>query len=177
VSIYYLTASASLRSSIFEVVSSVETMPGMRSPWDAEASRHWLTFVSCHSWIASAVAPGHLSPLRRRIASDLPFKPESIQFILQRIFVESPIQSPAAKTVWGKYRPLFWQMGARGSIVVMALCYKPEGRGLETWWGEWISSIYIILPAALGTGVMLLRSKVRPVRRADKLGAICEPIL
>jgi hypothetical protein len=29
--------------------------------------------------------------------------------------------------------------GARGSVVVEALCYKPEGRGFETWWGEWIS--------------------------------------
>jgi hypothetical protein len=37
--------------------------------------------------------------------------------------------------------------------VVKALCYKPEGRGLETLRGEWISSIYLILPAALGPEV------------------------
>jgi hypothetical protein len=30
-------------------------------------------------------------------------------------------------------------------VVVKALCYKPEG--------EWIFSIYLILPAALGPGV------------------------
>jgi hypothetical protein len=42
----------------------------------------------------------------------------------------------------------------QGSIVVVeALCYKPEGRWFETRWGEWIFSIYPILPAALGTGV------------------------
>jgi hypothetical protein len=49
--------------------------------------------------------------------------------------------------------------------------------------------IYLILPAALGPRVnsasgrneyqkqklMILESKVRPVRRADNLAAICEP--
>jgi hypothetical protein len=43
--------------------------------------------------------------------------------------------------------------GARGSIVVKALCYKPEGRGFVTRWGEWFVSIYLILPTALGPGV------------------------
>jgi hypothetical protein len=43
--------------------------------------------------------------------------------------------------------------GARGSIVVKALCYKPEGRGFETRWGEWFLSIYLILPVALSPGV------------------------
>jgi hypothetical protein len=42
---------------------------------------------------------------------------------------------------------------ARGSIVVKALCYKPEGLEFETKWGEWIFSIYLILPIALGPGV------------------------
>jgi hypothetical protein len=27
-------------------------------------------------------------------------------------------------------------MGARGSVVVKALCYKPEGRGFDTRWGD-----------------------------------------
>jgi hypothetical protein len=48
------------------------------------------------------------------------------------------------------YRYVF---GARGSILVKALCYKPEGRGFETRWGEWNFSIYLILPAALGPGI------------------------
>jgi hypothetical protein len=34
--------------------------------------------------------------------------------------------------------------GARGSVVVKALCYKPEGRGFETRWGEWFLSNYLI---------------------------------
>jgi hypothetical protein len=42
---------------------------------------------------------------------------------------------------------------ARSSIVVKAICYKPEGRGFETWWGEWFLSIYLIRPATLGPGV------------------------
>jgi hypothetical protein len=42
---------------------------------------------------------------------------------------------------------------ARDSIVLKALCYKPEDRGFETRWGELIFPIYPILPAALGPGV------------------------
>jgi hypothetical protein len=30
----------------------------------------------------------------------------------------------------------FHILGARGSVVVKALGYKPVGRGFETWWGE-----------------------------------------
>jgi hypothetical protein len=37
--------------------------------------------------------------------------------------------------------------------IVKSLCYKPEDRGLETRWGEYIFSIYLIPPAALGPGV------------------------
>jgi hypothetical protein len=37
--------------------------------------------------------------------------------------------------------------------VVKELCYKPEGQGFETGWGEWIFSIHLILPAILGPGV------------------------
>jgi hypothetical protein len=40
------------------------------------------------------------------------------------------------------------------SVLVKALCYKPEGRGFETQWGGWFFfSIYLILPTVLGPGV------------------------
>jgi hypothetical protein len=42
---------------------------------------------------------------------------------------------------------------ARGSLVVKALCYKPEGRGFGTHEVNEFFSIYLILPAALGPGV------------------------
>jgi hypothetical protein len=42
---------------------------------------------------------------------------------------------------------------SHGSIVVKALCYKPEGRGFETQWCEWFLSIYLILPVPLGPGI------------------------
>jgi hypothetical protein len=42
---------------------------------------------------------------------------------------------------------VYWE--ARGRVVVKALCYKPEGRGFKTRLGEWIFSVYLILPAAL----------------------------
>jgi hypothetical protein len=44
-------------------------------------------------------------------------------------------------------------LGVRGSAVVKALCYKPEGRGFNSRWGHWIFSIDLILPAALVPGV------------------------
>jgi hypothetical protein len=40
-------------------------------------------------------------------------------------------------------------MGARGSVVVMPLCYMQQSRGFVTQWGEWIVSIYLIFLAAL----------------------------
>jgi hypothetical protein len=33
----------------------------------------------------------------------------------------------------------FFKMGARGSVVVKALCYKPEGRAINTRWGEFLN--------------------------------------
>jgi hypothetical protein len=78
----------------------------------------------------------------------------------------------------------------RGSLVVKALgCYKPEDRGFETRWGEILN---LILPAALRQGftqpltelstgnikkIIFLWSKVRPVRGADNVTAIYEPIV
>jgi hypothetical protein len=40
-------------------------------------------------------------------------------------------------------------------VVVKALCYKPEARGFVTRWDEWILSVNLILPAALGPWVDL----------------------
>jgi hypothetical protein len=42
---------------------------------------------------------------------------------------------------------------SRCSVVVKALCYKPEGRGFETRQGKRYFSIYLIIPAALSPGV------------------------
>jgi hypothetical protein len=48
---------------------------------------------------------------------------------------------------------LFRIFGASGSVVLKALCYKPEGYRFEARWGQWFSSIYLTLPAALGPGL------------------------
>jgi hypothetical protein len=37
--------------------------------------------------------------------------------------------------------------------MIKALCYKPEDSEFETRWGEWIFSIYLILPAPRGPGI------------------------
>jgi hypothetical protein len=48
---------------------------------------------------------------------------------------------------------IFFRPGARGSVVVKALCYKPEGGGFETRWSELFLTSYLILAVALGPGV------------------------
>jgi hypothetical protein len=63
----------------------------------------------------------------------------------------------ALKAQWLLYLPpaltftssvLYILIGARDSVVVEALCYKPEGRGIASRWGGFFL-IYLILPAAL----------------------------
>jgi hypothetical protein len=39
-------------------------------------------------------------------------------------------------------------IGARGGVVVKALCYKPAGRGFDSRWCQWNFSV-TILPVAL----------------------------
>jgi hypothetical protein len=83
-----------------------------------------------------------------------------------------------------------YSLPGHGSVVVKALCYKPEGREFETGGRELIFSIYLILPAALAlrfiqpltemstrSRKMFLESTERPVRRAANFTAICEPIV
>jgi hypothetical protein len=50
-------------------------------------------------------------------------------------------------------------LGARCSLVVKEQCYKPEGRKFETRWDEWISSIHLILLAALGSLIYSVSNK------------------
>jgi hypothetical protein len=51
---------------------------------------------------------------------------------------------------------------AGGSVVVKALCYKPEGHRFES---------------TISSKVIFLGSTVRPVRRPDNLVTICESII
>jgi hypothetical protein len=103
---------------------------------------------------------------------------------------EPPIQwIPEALKLKEPIRKLYTEPGARGSIVVKALCYKPEGRGFDTRCGDFLNLPN--LQATLGPGVhsasnrneyrkhkkIMFLSKVRRVRRADNLTAICEPIV
>jgi hypothetical protein len=80
---------------------------------------------------------------------------------------------------------------ARGSVVFEAECYKTEGLGFETRWGNYILSSYVILPAAIDPHAysackgnnyqthkkMFVYGRARPKREADRLTAICEPIV
>jgi hypothetical protein len=47
-----------------------------------------------------------------------------------------------------------YTIGARGSVVVEALCYKPEGHGFETQCGELLFYFFNLpIPVKLGPGV------------------------
>jgi hypothetical protein len=90
------------------------------------------------------------SGIWRRVAlvrTDVPLK---LQFFQEPHGVTSQTTSFFTDCIVNRGK---WGGGARGIIVVKALCYKPEGRGFETRWGEWCLSIYLILPVALGPGV------------------------
>jgi hypothetical protein len=52
----------------------------------------------------------------------------------------------------GFVRLIEQKVGARGSVVVKAQSYKPEGRGITSRWGGFFL-IHLILLAALGPGV------------------------
>jgi hypothetical protein len=80
-----------------------------------------------------------------------------------------------------------WGVGS--IIVIKALCYKLEGCGFETGWGEGIFLIFPILRVALGPGVysasdrneyqkkknIVFESTAQLMHKADNLTAICEP--
>jgi hypothetical protein len=77
-------------------------------------------------------------------------------------------------------------IGARGSVVVKALCHKPEGRGFDSRWSEFLNLHNLsgrTRPWDLlsfwqkWVPEMFLGSKVRLVRKADNLTAIYEPIV
>jgi hypothetical protein len=80
----------------------------------------------------------------------------------------------------------------RGSVVVKALCYKPDGRRFETRCRELIFTIYVILLATLGPedysvpnrnyyqkqkNKVLGEYSAQPMRKADNLTTVCEPIV
>jgi hypothetical protein len=52
-----------------------------------------------------------------------------------------------------KMEAAHFSQGARSSVEVNALCCTPEGHCFEARWGEWIVSIYVILPVTVGLGV------------------------
>jgi hypothetical protein len=80
------------------------------------------------------------------------------------------------------------QLGARGSLVVKALGYKPEGRRFENRWGGILN---LRNPSSSGVysasnrneywkhekKIMFLVSKVQPVYGGYNLTAIYEPIV
>jgi hypothetical protein len=59
-----------------------------------------------------------------------------------------PLVAGLHELLHGIYLGLTTKHGERGSVVVEALCYKPEGRGIASRWGGFFL-IYLILPAAL----------------------------
>jgi hypothetical protein len=79
----------------------------------------------------------------------------------------------------------------RASVVVKALCYKPEGRGFEPRWSEYLNLTNLSgstrhwgftqpvteMSTRNRKIIMFLGSKVRSVRMADNLPTIYEPFV
>jgi hypothetical protein len=51
----------------------------------------------------------------------------------------TPSYSPPTDCVLQNFKGPFTNSGVRGSVVVKALCYKSEGRGFDTRWGEFLN--------------------------------------
>jgi hypothetical protein len=71
-------------------------------------------------------------------------------------------------------------MGARGSVMVKAVCYKLESCGFDSFRLHWALGFTQPLKEVSIRNikiVMFLESKVWPVHRADNLTPICEPIV
>jgi hypothetical protein len=69
--------------------------------------------------------------------------------------------------------------GARGSVAVDAVCYKPEDCGFETRRGELI--FFQFASSSNSNEYQKQKNaswgRARPVHRADNFTAICEPII
>jgi hypothetical protein len=73
------------------------------------------------------------------------------------------------------------------ALLVEALCYKPEGRGFESRCGNWFFNLPKLSSRTMALGLtqplteMSVRNphedKARPATKAEKLTAICEPIV
>jgi hypothetical protein len=82
-------------------------------------------------------------------------------------------------------------LGARSSVVGKAVCYKPEGHGFDFRWGEFLklptpssrtrpwgfTQPLTEMSTRNNEIIRFLGSKVRLMRKADYLTAICEPIV
>jgi hypothetical protein len=80
------------------------------------------------------------------------------------------------------------KVGARVSVVVETLRYKPEGKGIDTRWSNGGLSIYLTSPAKVGPETYsetnrskrkqtFLGSRERQMLEADNLTVIYEPIV
>jgi hypothetical protein len=112
----------------------------------------------------SALHPVHRFPLPVLVSPNAPYSP------LARSWYNKPISGRRAE--WSYPHPtqenspedgcdMLSRNTARLSTDYAALspCHKPEGRGFETRWSEWIFLIYLILPTALGPGVYSASNK------------------
>jgi hypothetical protein len=79
-----------------------------------------------------------------------------------------PKWAPDTKTDWPidcwSLCDFDFRSATRSAVVVKALYYKPEGRGLETRRGKCFFSIYLIVPAAVDPGVLYSASNRKSTR-------------
>jgi recombinational DNA repair protein RecT len=77
---------------------------------------HHVDYITWMEWVKSV--HNQFTPVNR-------FQHTALTYRLQNtIFIQNVLKKAQTTS------------GARGSVVVKALGYKPEGHGFETWWGE-----------------------------------------
>jgi hypothetical protein len=104
-------------------------------------------FIRRCSWLTQSGC--YLNPLSNAVISATPLIFPVVKY--RRIWSKNgttPFTHSHTHTHTAYILYIYIYMGARGSVVVEALCYKPEGRGIASWWGG-IFQIYLILPTAL----------------------------
>jgi hypothetical protein len=111
---------------------------------------HYSRYIICAMFSAHRITPvalyGYYTSSTRN--TDTLYRKFFIPFLIKcDIFVKHTHTRARARTHTHIY------IGARCSVVLKSLCYKPGGRRFETLRGEWIFSICLILPASLGPGL------------------------
>jgi hypothetical protein len=117
------------------------SFPDFLWPWEVR-STHWIR----GKWRSESVWSENINIFLWQESNSVGLIPNSVRIMVFNFVLLYKMQEDGTDQAWPNpwtWWSRWWWLRAvsSGSVVVKALCYKPEGRGLETRWGEWIFSI------------------------------------